>query len=81
MQPSNAPRCCFRHSDSKGLLRQAILHSSVIRARMSTLHGRGNVSVTLGVGMQEEDFNEAKSVAGNHWLPLSPSGALLRGQV
>ena len=25
--------------------------------------------------------NEAKSVAGNHWLQLSPSVALLRGQV
>ena len=25
--------------------------------------------------------NEAKSVAGNHWLRLSPSVALLRGQV
>ena len=25
--------------------------------------------------------NEAKSVAGNHWLRLSPSAALLRGQV
>ena len=27
------------------------------------------------------DSNEAKSVAGNHWLWLSPSVALLRGQV
>ena len=26
-------------------------------------------------------WNEAKSVAGNHWLQLSPSVALLRGQV
>ena len=26
-------------------------------------------------------LNEAKSVAGNHWLRLSPSVALLRGQV
>ena len=25
--------------------------------------------------------NEAKSVAGNHWLRLSPTVALLRGQV
>ena len=27
------------------------------------------------------NLNEAKSVAGNHWLRLSPSVALLRGQV
>ena len=30
---------------------------------------------------QQYTHNEAKSVAGNHWLRLSPSVALLRGQV
>ena len=28
-----------------------------------------------------EFLNEAKSVAGNHWLRLPPSVALLRGQI
>ena len=46
--------------------------STSVRAEGSGMV-RGSTDMTDGIA------NEAKSVAGNHWLRLSPSVALLRG--
>ena len=58
--------------------------------RFDVLYGRRNAEFEFASFVlfpfvcprrRDRPFQDTKSVAGNHWLRLSPSVALLRGQV